>query len=127
MTRQELEKVHAKYAENIDEWNFYGLAYAGGRAFVEEIIQKKSIRESDNNFAERQDEAINFNYCASIIDLFNFYLTEKDVTRDLKSLATDTQWQMFLSDCDLAGTNYNTYLNEVQKLSSAYEIGRAHV
>lgn len=120
MTREELETVHEKYEANSDEWRFFGLAYSGGRAFIEEVIDRKSIRESDNNFAERQEEAINFNYCASIVDLFNFYLTEKDVTRELKSLSTDTQWQMFLSDCDLTGTNYDTYLNEAQKLASAY-------
>lgn len=119
MKIKDLQETHEKYDENIDDWIFYSLAYEGGKNFIEEAITQNP-RESHANYQSRLNDAVNFNFAQSIIDLYNFYLVEKDPIRDLYTLTEDTQWQMFTKDTDLYGTNYNVILNESQKLSSIF-------
>ena len=118
-TQEDLETKCATYSENIDEWEFYGLSYRGGKAFIEEVLTQHE-RESNANWNSRIREGINFNYCQSIINLINFYLTEKPVNRNIKKLNEDQQWKMFLQDTDLHGTNFDLFMNEAQKLCSVY-------
>ncbi len=117
--KEDLETKCATYAENIAEWEFYGLAYKGGKAFIEEVLTQHE-RESNSNWQSRVTDGINFNYCQSIINLINFYLTEKPVNRNIKKLNEDPQWKMFLQDADLHGTNFDLFMNEAQKLCSVY-------
>ena len=119
MNREELEEKHPLYVDNIDSWNFYRLAYDGGRPFVEEAIVQHPL-ESNKNYLTRLEEGICFNYSAAIIDLFNFYLTERAPSRHLRGLEKDIQWIMFEKDADLCGTDFDTYLNNTQKISSVY-------
>jgi len=120
MMKKELEETNATYAKNVDDWEYYGLSYRGGKAFVEDALGDQNSRESRSNWQERIDSGYSFNYCAAIIDLFNFYLTEKPAVRELKPLEKDPQWQMFLNDSNLSGVNFDEWIIEGQKLASAY-------
>jgi len=115
-TLQQTHEVHAEYIKN---WAFFGLAYSGGTPFIDYSLQKHQ-RESDSNWRARQDEGICFNYSSIVIDLFNFYLTEKPAVRDLGALAENELWKMFLKDADLYGTNFDVFLNEAQKMAAIY-------
>ena len=118
-TIEELQKTHAVYKENIADWAFYGLAYQGGRPFIDFSLQKHS-RESTANWKSRQSEGVCFNYSSIVIDLYNFYLTEKPAVRQLGNLAENPQWIMFNKDADLYGTNFDVFLNEAQKMAAIY-------
>ena len=118
MNKEDLEKKHALYKENIEEWNFYTLTYDGGMPFIEYALYRYSTRESTANWEDRKRNGYSFNYAQSIVDLFNFYLTETPAVRDVGELSEDPQWKMFTKDCDLKNTNFNIFTNEVQKLSS---------
>ena len=119
MDLNELQKTHETYDENVKDWAFFALAYEGGKPFIDFSLQKHT-RESPANWKARQDEGICFNYSSIVIDLFNFYLTEKPAVRDFGSLANDTLWKMFLRDADLYGTNFDVFLNETQKMAAIY-------
>jgi len=119
MTREELEKKHALYTQNLAYWNFFRMAYDGGRDFIHDALVRHPM-ETYKNYQARLAEGICFNYSAAIIDLFNFYLTERAPARHLKGLEKDPQWMMFESDADLYGTDFDTYLNNTQKISSVY-------
>lgn len=119
MTKDELKKKHKTYENHINQWQFWEAAYDGGEDFINKVIYQHP-RESDTNWRQRKDDACIFNYATSIIDLFNFYLTEKDAIRELGKLANDPLWQMFYKDCDLYSTNFDVRINELQKLSSVY-------
>jgi len=114
-----LLETHETYNDNIQDWAFYGLAYEGGRNFIDFAL-KQHTRESSTNWKERQEEGICFNYSSIVIDLFNFYLTEKPAVRDLGALAGSELWEMFLRDSDLYGTNFDVFLNEAQKMAAIY-------
>lgn len=119
MDREQLLKKHRKYELNIKDWLFWGKAYDGGRPFIQEVLLRNP-RESDENYRQRISEAFNFNYPKAIVDLFNFYLTEKPNHRNLGDLTNDKQWQMFFKDCDLQNTNFDIFINECQKIASVY-------
>ena len=120
MDKKTLEFRNQTYEDNINNWNYYGLAYKGGTDFIVDSLGEQNSRESYENWKARVDEGINFNYCKSIVDLFNFYLTEKKTTRNLKTLEVDIQWQMFLKDADLHGIDYDEWINESEKLAAVY-------
>ena len=119
MDIETLQHTHEVHSENLKDWAFYGLAYQGGRPFIDYALQKHD-RESDKNWRARQDEGICFNYSSIIIDLFNFYLTEKPAVRDLNDLINDKLWNIFVKDADLYGTNFDVLLNEAQKMAAIY-------
>jgi hypothetical protein len=119
MDIDELQKTHKVHDENIQDWAFFSLAYQGGRPFIDYALQKHT-RESSTNWKSRQDEGICFNYSSIVIDLFNFYLTEKPAVRDFGKLADDKLWNMFTRDADLYNTNFDVFLNEAQKMAAIY-------
>lgn len=114
-----LHHTHDIHIEHLKDWAFFGLAYSGGTPFIKASLQKHT-RESDSNWKARQDEGICFNYSSIVIDLFNFYLTEKPAVRNLENLASSELWKMFLKDTDLYGTNFDVFLNEAQKMAAIY-------
>ena len=114
-----LQTTHDVHTDNLQDWSFFGLAYNGGRPFIDYALQKHT-RESETNWKARQDEGICFNYSSIVIDLFNFYLTEKPAVRDLRALANSELWKMFLKDADLYETNFDVFLNEAQKMAAIY-------
>jgi len=119
MKKTELEeknKIHTDYEES---WNFYRLAYDGGRPFIEASLVKHPL-ESFDNWKTRIEEGICFNYSAAIVDLFNFYLTERSPIRHMGGVEKNPQWRMFEEDADLSGTNFDMFLNNSQKLASVY-------
>jgi len=120
MKRKDLIKKHKEYDKHINDWNFYHLAYEGGVPFVRKAIGNRNLRESMANWRMRIEEGICFNYTEAIVDLFNFYLTEKAAIRTIEKLKKDRQWEMFLEDCDLIGTDFDVFMNEAQKLASVF-------
>lgn len=119
MNSTELTKKHELHTRLGYDWDFYELAYDGGRPFIAKSLHKHD-RESDNNWRERVQEGICLNYCKATVDLFNFYLTEKPASRQLGILENDVQWQSFFTDCDMMGTNFELYLKEMQKIASIF-------
>lgn len=118
MKKQDLEKVHRLYKENIKSWELYEMTYDGGDDFIEFCLYRYSAKESITNWKDRIKNGYNFNYAQSIIDLFNYYLTEKEASRELGKLAEDPQWEMFSKDCDLDNSDFPSFMNAAQKLSS---------
>lgn len=119
MSVEELEAKHKLHEKRKDEWDLYRLAYDGGERLIEYAL-KRHPRESNENWKMRLEEGMVFNYAQAIVDLFNFYLTEKPATRTIDKLKNDKQWEMFLKDADLHGTDFNIFTNNTQKLASVY-------
>ena len=118
MKKEDLEKKHLLYKAHIEEWNFYTLTYDGGLPFIKEALYRYSTRESNDNHLDRIKNGFVFNFAQSIVDLFNFYLTDSPRVLDVGKLSEDPQWLMFNEDADLKNTNFDVYINEIQKLSS---------
>lgn len=116
--KQQLEEKHPEYKKNKTEWELYELAYEGGMPFITYCLHRYSSKETTKNWAERIRDGYVFNYAQTVVDLFNFYLTETDTKRELGGLTEDPQWQMFSLDADLIKTNFVEWIEDAQKSSS---------
>ena len=117
-SREELEYTKPVYKLNINAWNEYDLVYKSGRDLIDYALYQHP-RESDVNYTARIRDGYVFNFGRAIINIFSFYLNDKEVVRELPGLKDDKQFKMFLKDCDLYGTDYNVFINEIQKYASA--------
>lgn len=116
---KELGTIHKKFLEN---WLFFGKAYKAGKTFIDEVLVKHE-RESTENFTARIKEAFNFPYCQNIVSIYNFFLTEKNAIREVsKEILEREDWAEFQKNCDLYGTNFDSFLNNSQKLAGAYGV-----
>ena len=120
MKKQDLEKTSDIYKDNISEWENYDLTYDGGLPFIKKALYRYSNLETVKNHDERVRNGYVFNYAQSIIDLYNFYLTEKPAIRKIEELDKNLQFQMFLKDADLDNTDFNDFMKESQKISSVH-------
>lgn len=121
LTRDELLSTYRQYTSMVPRWKFWMAAYEGTESMIElDEVFSKEERESETNFKKRKDEAYGFDYSQAVIDLFVYYLFEKDPDRELESLADDDQWQAFVDDCDLEGSDYDVWLLEQQRYASIY-------
>lgn len=120
MKKEDLELKNPLYEANIEEWNRYGMTYDGGAPFIKYALYRYSNLESEMNFNERVRNGYVFNYAQSIVDLYNFYLTEKPAVRKLGALEENPQFNMFLRDSDLNNTDFHDFMKESQKISSVH-------
>jgi hypothetical protein len=117
MNKEELETKHESYADHIDDWELFSLVYESGHPLIKKVLYKQP-RETPANYAARLQDAYVINFAQAVVDIYNFYLTQKDVNRAIEGLDYEPLWKMFLEDSDLMGTNYDDFLSEAQKLSS---------
>lgn len=120
MKNDELLATHADYDAMLSRWRFWMAAYEGTQALVDAGALTRHPREDGQTYRDRCAEAVGFNYSRSIVHLFGNYLFEKPPMRDLGSLAEDSLWQAFESDCDLFGVDLATFIVEQQKYASVY-------
>lgn len=118
-TKDNLLKKHDLYRKNIKKWKRYAKAYENDDEFLEVAIRQNE-RETLGNYRRRLRQAVSFSYSSAVVDIFNHFLTQKTVHRDIGSLAQDVQWEMFYQNCDMNGTNLDDFLNNIQKISSIY-------
>ena len=117
--KEDLNATHPAYDERIANWEFYDLAYSGGMDFIKKALDQHP-RESATNWNQRIKEGVNFNYSAIVIDLFSYYLTEKNPARELGKLSDDELYRMFTLDCDLYGADFSVWINDCQKLAGIF-------
>jgi len=116
----ELKKTGIIHDMFVSDWLFYGKAFKAGRPFIRETLFKHGS-ETDANYKIRFKEAINFPYCKNIVNIYNYFLTEKPAIREIhKSISKRPDWVNFGKNCDFYGSDFDSFLNESQKLSGAY-------
>jgi len=118
-----LQETHKLYDENIESWQYYRMSYEGGPEFIQQSLIQHP-RESIENYKARLEKGICINYCQSIVDLFNFFLTDDPPLREIETINTNSieykRFLNFLDDADLNGNSYDFFLNETHRLSSVY-------
>jgi len=119
MKKEELLEKHPYHAQFSSTWETYMKMKQSGEDLVDFAIYQQP-RESHLNYVARKRDAIVYNFAKTIVDIFSFYLNEKETVREVPGLENDTQWKMFVDDADLQGTNYDVLLNEAQKYASYF-------
>jgi hypothetical protein len=117
-TKDEMYAKSDIYKTHEVEWQTSDLIYKSGKELIEASLYKHPLETPENHRARLRDGYV-FNFAKSIINIFNFYLNEKEAVRDLSSIEDDPAWRMFTKDTNLYGTDYNVFWNESQKFASA--------
>ena len=122
MLVSELKKTGTLHKKFLADWMFYGRAFEAGRGFIRMSLFQHPA-ESEDGFKIRLKEAFNFPYCQNIVTIYNYFLTEKPAIREIKPEIVDRKdWQDFMKNCDFFGTNFDSFLNNAQKLAGAYGV-----
>ena len=106
------------YKEFEELWTLLDLVYRSGPDLVKHALYKHPL-ESSKNYQARLRDGYVFNFGRSIVNVFNFYLNEKEVIREWPGVEKDPLFKMFLKDTNLLGTDYGVFWNEAQKFASA--------
>ena len=117
MTNEELEKKHSDYIANIELWKLTQAAYDGTAALLElGVVAKKMVgidkEEGKDDYKKRLKTIFGYSLSTRLIDIFISYLFSKPVSynfQDIKKLADNELFSMFLTDCDKLGTPFNIY------------------
>lgn len=109
---------HPLYESRLADWELYGKVAHGGRELLEYAL-RRNPRESYANFQERLRDACAFNLGKSIIEIYNFYLSQNTATRKIPMVG-DAFWTMFEKDVDLKGTDYENFWIEAHRFASIY-------
>jgi len=99
-------------AELLDSVEFYECSYEGGGEYAKKYLVKHE-RESEEAFKRRKEEACMVNFCAPVIDLYNFYLYRTDPVRSFDALNKNKLFEMFLDDSDFYGNKYNDVIKAI--------------
>lgn len=117
-SKNEVLSVHPLHEAKTAEWELYERVAHGGKALVEYAL-RKNPRESNANFQERLQDACAFNLGKSIIEIYNFYLSQNTATRKLP-MTGDAFWKMFETDVDHRGTDYENFWIQAHRFASIY-------
>lgn len=119
MQKEDLLRKHLYHKKFSQAWETYLKMKQSGDELVDYAIYQQP-RETYKNFEARRRDAIVYNLAKTVIDIFSFYMSEKETVYSIPGLENDTQWRMFIDDADLQGTNYSVLMNEAQKYSSYF-------
>jgi hypothetical protein len=119
MQKEELLRRHPYHEMFGATWETYLKMKQSGEELVKHAIYQQP-RETEKNFRARLRDAVVFNFAKTVIDIFSFYMGEKETVYAMPGLENDTQWELFKDDADLQGTNYDVLMNEAQKYASYF-------
>ena len=114
-------KRDARLASMVADWEFFENTYNGGTMYAKANLIRHE-REPDIAFSRRLKEACVINYCAPVVDLYNFYLYRTDPMRDLGSLSDSPLMQRFVDDADFMGNRYQDVIRAISERGSIYGI-----
>jgi len=120
MEVNEILKTHDQYKANAERWRLYDASYNGIEAYVERGYILRQPRESQDNYRARLAEAVGFGFSQAVIDLYSFFLNDKQASRVLGLLEDDPSWGQFMDDADMYGTDFHNFRVEAQRLAAIY-------
>jgi hypothetical protein len=120
MKVNDLKSTNQVYKDNINEWRFLLACYEGPKELVRLGYLERNERESIANYKRRLKEAYGFNYSKSVVELFNFYLFNRPVKRDMGPLGNDEAWKEFFNDCNLYGDDYDSFFYDMSRYAGIF-------
>lgn len=119
MEKEELLETNEVYDKMKENWEFYQAAYKGTKA----LIDWGALRQYEGdieNFKARKRNAFGFNYSKRIVKILSDFLREIPFDEELGVLEKSEFWKKFTKDCDLYGTNWDSFWNFKRRWVSVY-------
>ena len=80
MASKLIGRRHPEYHKHLDQWQFFGATYEGGRQWFDDNIFKY-YREGPTEYHERVERCYRFNHSKEVVDLLNKYLFKQNIIR----------------------------------------------
>lgn len=113
----DLKKTGQEYSDNLDKMNFLTAANAGFKALYDYGIFNDFQSKSDFSSYGR---AFSFCYTKSINGFMCGFIEQTNFQATYGRLADDESFQLFLSDCDLNGTNFDDFFSAQREIAGLY-------
>jgi hypothetical protein len=111
--------VHPEYRNYIRRWKFLINSYMGGAQYKTAQYLTRYIYESENDYLQRIAQTPLDNHVKSVVHIFNSFLYRNEPKRDLGSLE-GPELDAFFKDCDMEGRTFESFMRDVNIMSSVY-------
>ena len=112
--------THEEYQNYIRRWEFLIRSYLGGAQYKLGHYLTKYVLESKGEYQQRLASTPLDNHCKSIIHIYNSFLFRNEPDRDFGTMAGMPELEAFLYDADLEGRSWNSFMKDVNIMSSVY-------
>lgn len=119
-TPEDLTRLNPAAQKMHSEWTKYELAFGGYSALRAAAFFKKHERESEANYVHRLDNGYGPNYSAAVINVFDYYIRQSNRSRNFGTQSNDDLFNLFISNVDYYGTDYQTFFDSNRKMSSIF-------
>jgi hypothetical protein len=111
---------HPEYQNYIRRWEFLIRSYLGGLEYRFGNYLTKYQMESSSEYISRLAQTPYDNHCKSVVHIFNSFLFRTEPNREFGSLENMPELDAFLKDADLEGRTWQSFIKDVNILSSVY-------
>lgn len=112
--------THPEYQNYIRRWEFLIRSYLGGIEYRFGNYLTKYVMESSSEYISRLAQTPLDNHCKSVVHIFNSFLFRTEPDRDFGSMEGMPELEAFLEDADLEGRTWDSFMKDVNILSSVY-------
>jgi hypothetical protein len=112
--------THEEYQNYIRRWEFLIRSYLGGAQYKLGHYLTKYVLESKGEYQQRLASTPLDNHCKSIIHIYNSFLFRNEPDRDFGTMAGMPELEAFLYDADLEGRSWDSFMKDVNIMSSVY-------
>jgi hypothetical protein len=107
-----LRSEHPDYTEKKEEWEFFLLAYEGGKRYVSARTLFKHQREHHADFYDRLERAYYANYCQPLVDFVPEFIYSQGVQRTPPKKLQEI-FDKFKLNVDRSGTALDAFMEAV--------------
>lgn len=112
--------VHPDYRRHISNWRFLRDSYIGGQDYQQGLYLTRYQFESEEEYRNRILQTPIDNHCKSVIHVYNSFIFQTPVTRNMGTLGADPGIEPFVADADLEGRSLDAVMRDVNIQSSIY-------
>ena len=113
-------RVNAAWRENIMRWRYLSDSYTGGNEYRRGEYLTKYVMESGNEYTTRISNTALDNHCKSVINTYNAFLFRVPPKRTYGSIDSDPSLAQFLTDADLDGRSFDSFMQDAATQASIY-------
>jgi hypothetical protein len=112
--------VHPEYRNHINRWIFLIRSYLGGANFRMGQYLTRYVLESDKEYISRVLQTPYDNHVKSICHIYNSFLYRTEPDREFGNLEDTPELEAFLKDADFEGRSWNSFMRDVNLMSTIY-------
>jgi hypothetical protein len=112
--------VHNEYLNHYKRWQFLFRSYLGGYEYRLGQYLTKYVYESDNEYVKRLAATPLENHVKAITHIYNSYLFRNEPKRNFANLSNYPEMDMIMEDADLEGRTFDSFMRDVNIMSTVY-------